>query len=204
MPVSPTLQDWWIAKGDSLEPTLTQFEAYDGGIMQAHGWTIMPTQNISTKKFHPVRYYVVEREDARILISHATASQLGLVKVLCTNKAPKCKRHTLPMWNICCQDHHILPKRIFSGTAHNNKTTMEKSRAEGPTSTSHSKGRKWRRCKKLHREVDRSVEHSAVQWQDSTWNSLAAREVQSEPTALLVGLPHPPKEKYSLSTASQQ
>ena len=81
-----------LQKETALEPTLAQFEAYNGGIMQAHGWTIMPTQNISTKKFHPVRYYVVEREDARILISHATASWLGLVKVLCTNKAPKCKR----------------------------------------------------------------------------------------------------------------
>ena len=52
-----------LPKETALEPTLAQFEAYDGGIMQAHGWTIMPTQNISTKKFHPVRYYVVERED---------------------------------------------------------------------------------------------------------------------------------------------
>ena len=69
----------------ALEPTLAQLEAYDGGIMQAHRWTIMPTQNISTKKFHPVRYYVVEREDARILISHTTASWLDLVRVLCTN-----------------------------------------------------------------------------------------------------------------------
>ena len=81
-----------LPKETALEPTLAQFEAYNGGIMQAHGWTIMPIQNISTKKFHPVRYYVVEREDARILISHATASWLDLVSVLCTNKAPKCKR----------------------------------------------------------------------------------------------------------------
>ena len=70
-----------LPKETALEPTLAQFEAYDGGIMQAHGWTIMPTQNISTKKFHPVRYYMVEREDARILTSHATASWLDLVKV---------------------------------------------------------------------------------------------------------------------------
>ena len=71
-----------LPKETALEPTLAQFEAYNGGIMQAHGWTIMPIPNISTKKFHPVRYYVVEREDARILISHATASWLGLVKVM--------------------------------------------------------------------------------------------------------------------------
>ena len=81
-----------LPKETALEPTLAQFEAYDGGIMQAQMETIMPTQNISTKKFHPVRYYMVEREDARILISHATASWLDLVRVLCPNKAPKCKR----------------------------------------------------------------------------------------------------------------
>ena len=42
----------------------------------------------------------------------------------------------------------------------------------------------------------------SIQRQDSTSNSLPAREVQSEPTALLAGLPHPPKEKYSQCTAS--
>ena len=67
--------------------------AYDGGILQSHGWIILPTQDIrDSKKFHPVRYYVVTREKARILISHATATWLGLVKVLCPNKAPKIKR----------------------------------------------------------------------------------------------------------------
>ena len=79
-------------KENALEPTLAQFEAYDGGIMTSHGWIILPTQDIRDNKFHPVRYYVVTREEARILISHATATWLGLVKVLCPNKAPKIKR----------------------------------------------------------------------------------------------------------------
>ena len=80
-------------KENTLEPTLTQFEAYDGGIMASHGWIILPTQDIrDSNKFHPVRYYVVTREEARILISHATATWLGLVNVLCPNKAPRIKR----------------------------------------------------------------------------------------------------------------
>ena len=80
-------------KGNALEPTLAQFEAYDGGILPSHGWITLPTRDIrDNKKFHPVRYYVVTREEARILISHATATWLGLVKVLCPNKAPKIKR----------------------------------------------------------------------------------------------------------------
>ena len=78
-----------LPKETALEPT--QFEAYDGGVMEAHRWIILPTQNICDTKFHPVRYYVVDREEAKVLIRQATATWLGLVKVLC-NKAPKCKR----------------------------------------------------------------------------------------------------------------
>ena len=177
--------------------------------MQAHGWIIMPTQNISNQKFHPVRYYVVEREDAWILISHATASWLGLVKVLCTNKAPRCKRQVAsvtkklkepPRNNSYFRTSTPSQSEIFSQTAHNNKTTTEKStRAEEATSTSHGNGRKQRRCKKLHREVDRSIEHSAVEQQDPPTNSLPSREVQSEPPVSLAGLPHPPKVKYTAS-----
>ena len=80
-------------KENALEPTLAQFEAYDGGIMTSHGWIILPTRDIrDNNKFHPVRYYVVTREEARILISHATATWLGLMKVLCANKVPRIKR----------------------------------------------------------------------------------------------------------------
>ena len=154
-----------LPKETALEPTLAQFEAYDGGVMQAHGWIIMPTQNISNQKFHPVRYYVVEREDAWILISHATASWLGFVKVLCTNKAPKCKRQVASVTKKLKEpprnnshfrtstpsQSEIFASRtttssqseIFSRTAHNNKTVTEKpTRAEEATSTSHSNGRK--------------------------------------------------------------
>ena len=125
----------------------------------------MPTQNVSTKKFHPVRYYVVEREDARILISHATASWLDLMRVLCTNKAPKCKRQVASVTKKLKEpprnnshfrtstpsQREILSERttthsqseIYHGTAHNNNIDMEKStRAEEATSTSHSIGRK--------------------------------------------------------------
>ena len=121
----------------------------------------MPTQNISTKKFHPVRYYVVEREDAQILISHATVSCLDLVRVLCTNKVPKCKRQvasvtkklkepphnnshfrtSTPSQREIFSDRTATPsqREILSGTAHNNKIDTEKStRAEEATSTSHT------------------------------------------------------------------
>ena len=36
---------------NTLKPILAQFEAYDGGILQAHGWIMLPTRDISDKKF---------------------------------------------------------------------------------------------------------------------------------------------------------
>ena len=33
-------------KENTLEPTLAQFEAYDGGILHSHGWIILPSQDI--------------------------------------------------------------------------------------------------------------------------------------------------------------
>ena len=38
-------------KENALEPTLAQFEAYDGGIMTSHGWIILPTRDIRDNKF---------------------------------------------------------------------------------------------------------------------------------------------------------
>ena len=46
----------------------------------------------SPKKYHPIRFYVINTEVPRILISHAASFWLGLVKVLCDNKAPWIKR----------------------------------------------------------------------------------------------------------------
>ena len=212
-----------LPKETALEPTLAQFEAYDGGIMQAHGWTIMPTQNISTKKFHPVRYYVVEREDARILISHATASWLDLMRVLCTNKAPKCKRQVAsvtkklkepPRKNSHFRTSTPSQREIFSettssqseiyhGATHNNKTvTKRPTSAKEANATCHNFGRRRRSRRRTHKEVVRSVELTAVQRQASTSSCQQDRAGQSQPTALLTGPTHPPKEKYSLRTAS--
>ena len=75
-----------------LESSLALFKSYNGGLMKIYGWLTLQTQHIGTMKFHPLRFYVVERVNGRILISHATASWLGLIKVLCNNKAAKCRR----------------------------------------------------------------------------------------------------------------
>ena len=171
----------------------------------------MSTQNISDNKFHPVRYYVVEREDAQILISHAIVSWLGLVKILCTNKVAKCKRQVArklkkPVQNnshfrTSTPSQSEIPDRTTTPSqretfSQKSKTVTKTTKSdEEPTSTSHSYERKWCRGKKLHREVDRSEEHPPAR--TSNTNSLPFREVQSGQSVLLAGPPHPPKVKYS-------
>ena len=44
------------------------------------------------QKYHPIRFYVMNTDVPRILISHAASYWLGLVRVLCDNKAPRIKR----------------------------------------------------------------------------------------------------------------
>ena len=106
-------------KENALEPTLAQFEAYDGGIMTSHGWIILPTWDIrDSNKFHPVRYYVVTREEARILISHTTATWLGLVKVLCPNKVPRIKRQVASVSKKAREPSHSSNSNSLSGSEH--------------------------------------------------------------------------------------
>ena len=105
-------------KENALEPTLAQFEAYDGGIMTSLGWIILPSRDIRDNKFHPVRYYVVTREEARILISHATATLLGLVKVLCPNKVPRIKRQVASVSKKTTEPSESNNSNSLSGPEH--------------------------------------------------------------------------------------
>ena len=103
-------------KENALEPTLAQFEAFDGGILHSHGWIILPTQDIrDSKKFHPVRYYVMTREEARILISHATATWLRVMKVLCPNKVAKIKMQVASVSKKAKEPSNQNNKKLFSG-----------------------------------------------------------------------------------------
>ena len=164
-------------KENALEPTLAQFEAYDGGIMTSHGWIILPTQDIRDNKFHPVRYYVVIREEARILISHATATWLGLVKVLCPNKAPKIKRQVASVSKKANEPPIASNSNSLSGSQHPPKAkstgtvTVKVQQYESPTSKSRSHKRKRRRDKPAHREEEDQVENRSGKFQTSQTNN---------------------------------
>ena len=176
-------------KENALEPTLVQFEAYNGGIMTSHGWIILPTQDIrDSNNFHPVRYYVVTREEARILISHATATWLGLVKVLCPNKAPRIKRQVASVSKKASEPSDSNNSNSLSGPEHppkvkyfyNNKITtpqhppkvkytgtvmVNEQQHEMPTFKPCSHGRRCRRGRPAHREDEGQVANGSVEFQ---------------------------------------
>ena len=163
-------------KENALEPTLAQFEAYDGGIMTSHRWIILPTRDIRDNKFHPVRYYVVTREEARILISHATTTWLGLVKVLCPNKVPRIKRQVASVSKKATEPPKSNNSNSLSGSQHPPKakstgTVMVKvQQHELPTSKPCSHKRKQRRGKSAHREEEDQVDNRPEKFQTSQTN----------------------------------
>ena len=75
-----------------LDNTQSQFESYNGGDMTCYGHLLIDVKDKFTKKYHPIRFYVMNTDVPRILISHAASYWLGLVKVLCDNRAPWIKR----------------------------------------------------------------------------------------------------------------
>ena len=75
-----------------LDNTQSEFQSYNGGDMTCYGYLLIDVKDKVIKKYHPIRFYVMNTDVPRILISHAASFWLGLVKVLCDNKAPRSKR----------------------------------------------------------------------------------------------------------------
>ena len=194
-------------KENALEPTLAQFVAYDGGIMTSHGWIILPTWDIRDNKFHPVRYYVVTREEARILISHATATWLGLVKVLCPNKVPRIKRQVASVSKKASEPSDSNNSNSLSGPEHppkakyfsNNKittpqhptkakytgtVTVKEQQYELPTSKPCSHGRRCHRGRPAHREEEDQVANGSVQFQSFQINNDGATSMGGRQSVL--------------------
>ena len=81
-----------LPKKGLLDNTQNEFQSYNGGDMMCYGHFLIDVKDKVTKKYHPIRFYVMNTDVPRILISHAALYWLGLVKVLCDNKAPRIKR----------------------------------------------------------------------------------------------------------------
>ena len=81
-----------LPKEGLLDNTQNEFQSYNGGDMTCYRHLLIDVKDKVTKKYHPIRFYVMNTDMPRILISHAASYWLGLVKVLCDNKAPRIKR----------------------------------------------------------------------------------------------------------------
>ena len=118
---------------------------------------------------------MVTRADARILISHATATWQGLVKVLCPNKVPRIKRQVASVSKKAKEPSDSSNNNFLSGPEHppkvkhfyNNDITtpqhppkvkysgmvmVKQQQHERPTLKPRSHGRKCCRGKPAHRE----------------------------------------------------
>ena len=81
-----------LPKEGLLDNTHNEFQSYNGGEMTCYGHLLIDVKDKVTKKYHPIRFYMMNTDVPRILISHAASFWLGLVRVLCDNKAPRIKR----------------------------------------------------------------------------------------------------------------
>ena len=143
---------------------------------------------------------MVTREEARILISHATATWLGLVKVLCPNKAPKIKRQVASVSKKAKEPSDQNNNNSLSGLQHPPKVkytistpqhppkvkytetvTVNEQQDERPTLCQHSCKRKCCRGKPVYREVDGQLDYQSTkshlfQVEDKEAMSLGGRQ----------------------------
>ena len=103
-----------LPKEGLLDNTHNEFQSYNGGEMTCYGHLLIDVKDKVTKKYHPIRFYVMNTDVPRILISHAASFWLGLVRVLCDNKAPRIKRQVASI------DKNPISKRkaVISGPVH--------------------------------------------------------------------------------------
>ena len=125
-----------LPKEGLLDNTQNEFQSYNGGDMTCYGHLVVDVKDKVTKKYHPIRFYVMNTDVPRILISHAASFWLGLVRVLC-DKAPRIKRQVAsidkksdfrvksghfrtssPNTASSSQKKQTTPKTVTSGKAH--------------------------------------------------------------------------------------
>ena len=126
-----------LPKEGLLDNTQNEFQSYNGGDITCYGHILIDVKDKVTKKYHPIRFYVMNTDVPRILISHAALYWLGLVRVLCDNKAPRIKRQVAsidkksdfraksshfrtssPNTASSSQKKQMTPKTVTSGKAH--------------------------------------------------------------------------------------
>ena len=60
-----------LPKEGLLDNTQNEFQSYNGGDMTCYGHILIDVKDKVTKKYHPIRFYMMNTDVPRILISHA-------------------------------------------------------------------------------------------------------------------------------------
>ena len=122
-----------LPKEGLLDNTQNEFQSYDGGDMTCYGHFLIDVKDKVTKKYHPIRFYVMNTDVPRILISHAASYWLGLVKVLCDNKAPRVKRQVA---SIDKKSDFRVKSGPFRTSTSNTESSSQKKQTTSKTVTS--------------------------------------------------------------------
>ena len=62
-----------LPKEGLLDNTQNEFQSYNGGDMMCYGHILIDVKDKVTKKYHPIRFYMMNTDVPRILISHAAS-----------------------------------------------------------------------------------------------------------------------------------
>ena len=104
--------------------------------MMCYGYLLIDVKDKASKKYNPIRFYVMNTDVPRILISHAASYWLGLVKVLCDNKVPKIKRQVASVDKK--SDFRSKSGPFSKGTPHMGSSSQKKQHSSKTVSSSPS------------------------------------------------------------------
>ena len=165
-----------LLREELLDTTQNEFQSYNGADMTCYGYLLIDVKDKVTKKYHPIRFYVMNTDVPRILISHAASYWLGLVKVLCDNKAPQIKRQVASINKKSDFKANSGPFR--TSTSHTESSSKKKQLSSktftsSPMPRMHSlqdakiQGGEWRSGLRSRRDVDVSDGEQCIQGKSS-------------------------------------
>ena len=75
-----------------LEKADFRFESYSRDDIEILGHITFFIQNIQTRRYRPIRFYVIDRESGPVLLGHAACYWLSMITLQCLNKAQRHKK----------------------------------------------------------------------------------------------------------------
>ena len=145
-----------LPKEGLLDNTQNEFQSYNGADMTCYRHFLIDVRDKVTKKYHPIRFYVMNIDVSRILISHAASYWLGLVKVLCDNKAPWIKRQVASIDKK--SDFRVKSGPFRTSTLHAGSSSQKKQTASKMVTSG-----------KVHIPSPRMPRKEETQWAKTWW-----------------------------------